>query len=590
MALRVLLADESTTIKKVMQLALQDFAVEVKAVHVGVDVVEVAKSFEPDIIFVDVLLQKRNGYEVSAEIKREHRLSDIPVVLMWSSFMDLDEGQADQSGADRRLEKPFDVENLRQIVLELVPKTRSQRLAHFLKFPDSFAEPLRKEEKTKEKQAEKQPEPVRATPPPTAAPSSARPAQPSPSSSATATKTPTRDVEATKPPPLPPREEPKPFRGLKPQDKVEQEKPQRREPEDPATSANWNMESFDDIGRFHEEAEANSAQDDDADANDDEGFEQFRITPPARTTAKPMGRSLTKPSMARDPQKDADEDGDESANEPAATDDRDPWSHQDLSRFKLDLPPVSVENEDIEIDLDIPERDQPSKDFLMRKPAGVQKNQAKPASRDEGTKTGFTNKMQRPPLALDDYSSINAKPVPSARDEKIDDDFGQEVDLEFDTEERSKKPQLRRSIDDDIPSFGTDDLPAASLELEAEDLEDEVSAPVDTDYRRSAKPMAEQSGSREQRGSTSTGSQRRAPVPSLGDDDTDDLAIGGAVPQLSPERLEEIIRAQSREIIEAVVRRVVPDLATDMIREELQRLLEDTGGGSRGDARRDRQR
>jgi hypothetical protein len=343
------------------------------------------------------------------------------------------------------------------------------------------------------------------------------------------------------------------------------------------------MESFDDIGRFHEEAEANPSLDDDA--NEDEGFEQFRITPPARTTAKPMGRSATKPSI--------DREEDEPANEPAATDDRDPWSHQDLSRFKLDLPPVSVENEDIEIDLDIPERDQPSKDFLMRKPAGVQKNPAKPASRDEGTKTGFTNKMQRPPLALDDYSSINAKPVPSARNERNDDadDFGQEVDLEFDTEERSKKPQLRRSIDDDIPSFGADDLPPASLELEPEDLEDEASVPVDTDYRRSAKPMADASMSRDPRSSgTQSSAKRRAPVPDLGDDDADDLATGGAVPQLSPERLEEIIRAQSREIIEAVVRRVVPDLATDMIREELQRLLEDTGGGSRGDARRDRQR
>jgi CheY-like chemotaxis protein len=69
MALRVLLADESSTIKKVMQLALQDFGVEVKAVPIGVDVVQVAKSFEPDIIFADILLAKMNGYEVSKATK-----------------------------------------------------------------------------------------------------------------------------------------------------------------------------------------------------------------------------------------------------------------------------------------------------------------------------------------------------------------------------------------------------------------------------------------------------------------------------------------------------------------------------------------
>ena len=91
MALRVLLADESSTIKKVISLALQDFAVEVKVVHSGVDVVEVAKQFGPDIIFADVLLQKKNGYEVCFDVKADPLLNKIPVVLMWSSFMDLDE-------------------------------------------------------------------------------------------------------------------------------------------------------------------------------------------------------------------------------------------------------------------------------------------------------------------------------------------------------------------------------------------------------------------------------------------------------------------------------------------------------------------
>ena len=68
MALRVLLADESSTIKKVMQLALQDFGVEVKSVPIGLDVSQAAKSFRPDIIFADVLLAKKSGYDVSAEL------------------------------------------------------------------------------------------------------------------------------------------------------------------------------------------------------------------------------------------------------------------------------------------------------------------------------------------------------------------------------------------------------------------------------------------------------------------------------------------------------------------------------------------
>lgn len=135
MALRVLLADESATIKKVFQLALQDFAVEVKPVITGLDVVNVAKQFKPDIIFADILLQKRNGYDISADIKKDVELGKTPVVLMWSGFMELDGDKYQASQANAHLEKPFDVNALRSLLKELVPKTTTQRLSNFLKFP-----------------------------------------------------------------------------------------------------------------------------------------------------------------------------------------------------------------------------------------------------------------------------------------------------------------------------------------------------------------------------------------------------------------------------------------------------------------------
>lgn len=142
MALRVLLADESQTIKKVIQLALQDFSVEVKPVHSGIDVIPIAKVFQPDIIFTDVLLAKKTGYDVCKDLKKDPDTSRIPVVLMWNSLMGIDEKKAAESKADRRLEKPFEVETLRQIVQELAPKTISNPISSFLNFAeiDSFKE------------------------------------------------------------------------------------------------------------------------------------------------------------------------------------------------------------------------------------------------------------------------------------------------------------------------------------------------------------------------------------------------------------------------------------------------------------------
>lgn len=120
MSLRVLLADESDTIKKVFQLALQEMQAEVKSVHSGLDVIDVALTFKPDIIFADVLLQKRNGYEICLELKQHPKLNQLPVILMWSSFMELDQNQFKKSLANDQLEKPFDADFLRDLVKKFV--------------------------------------------------------------------------------------------------------------------------------------------------------------------------------------------------------------------------------------------------------------------------------------------------------------------------------------------------------------------------------------------------------------------------------------------------------------------------------------
>lgn len=135
MALRVLLADESVTIKKVFQLSLQDFGVDVFAVTSGLDVLPVAKKNRPDILFVDVILPKKSGYDVAKEIKNDPDLKNVPVVIIWSGFMELDQARFVSCGADAHLEKPFDTQKLRHIVQSLVKKTGTQTLSEFLQFP-----------------------------------------------------------------------------------------------------------------------------------------------------------------------------------------------------------------------------------------------------------------------------------------------------------------------------------------------------------------------------------------------------------------------------------------------------------------------
>lgn len=135
MALRVLLADESSTIKKVIQLSLHDFGVEVKSVSNGLDVIPVLENFKPDIVFVDVLLSKKTGYEVCSEIKSHPLHQNVPIILMWSGFMSLDESKTLSARPDARLEKPFDSEQIRNMVMGLVPKANTNPIKDYLTFP-----------------------------------------------------------------------------------------------------------------------------------------------------------------------------------------------------------------------------------------------------------------------------------------------------------------------------------------------------------------------------------------------------------------------------------------------------------------------
>jgi CheY-like chemotaxis protein len=149
MALKVLLADDSAAIKKVVQLSLQDLGVELKAISSGKDAVEVAKQFKPHIAFVDVLLPQKSGYDVTSEIKKESSLSKVPVILLWSAFMAFDEGKYRSCGADAKLEKPFDSSALRDLVAKFVPAVSMEAPSVEFEMPIGSVPPAKKVEKPK---------------------------------------------------------------------------------------------------------------------------------------------------------------------------------------------------------------------------------------------------------------------------------------------------------------------------------------------------------------------------------------------------------------------------------------------------------
>ena len=135
MALHVLLADQSPMIQKIFKWSLQDYGVELSTLSMESDVLISVRELKPDLIFLDVILKNKNGYDLSHAIKSQKDLTSLPIVLLWTHFVKLDEAKFQSSLADRHLEKPFSVESLRRVVQELVPKTKTQPISKFLTFP-----------------------------------------------------------------------------------------------------------------------------------------------------------------------------------------------------------------------------------------------------------------------------------------------------------------------------------------------------------------------------------------------------------------------------------------------------------------------
>ena len=121
--------------KGLLFVLASEFAVDIKTVPSGLDVVSVALDFKPDIFFADILLSKKNGYDVCGEVKLHDQLKQIPFVLMWSNFMDFNMPLALKNGASDKLEKPFDSQTLKELIKRLVAKVSNHPLEGLLVQP-----------------------------------------------------------------------------------------------------------------------------------------------------------------------------------------------------------------------------------------------------------------------------------------------------------------------------------------------------------------------------------------------------------------------------------------------------------------------
>jgi CheY-like chemotaxis protein len=118
MSKKLLLADDSVVIQKLVGLSFANENIEIFSTDNGDDAVSMAREVKPDVILADVVMPGLSGYEVCEAIRQDPTLSRIPVLLLTGTFEAFDERRANSAGANGKITKPFEAQALVERVTE----------------------------------------------------------------------------------------------------------------------------------------------------------------------------------------------------------------------------------------------------------------------------------------------------------------------------------------------------------------------------------------------------------------------------------------------------------------------------------------
>jgi twitching motility two-component system response regulator PilG len=120
---KVLLIDDSNTIRRSGEIFLKQAGCEVVLAEDGFDGLSKVVEHRPDLIFIDVMMPRLDGYQACALIKNNPSFKGIPVVMLTSKDTLFDRARGKLVGSDQYLIKPF---NKKSIVDTVLMHTRKQ--------------------------------------------------------------------------------------------------------------------------------------------------------------------------------------------------------------------------------------------------------------------------------------------------------------------------------------------------------------------------------------------------------------------------------------------------------------------------------
>jgi len=118
---KILIADDETSLRQTVGRVLDMDYVVLEAAN-GEEAVEIAKGQKPDLILMDLIMPKMDGYAACSQIKADEATKGIPVVILTAVGHELNKKFATEMGAEGYITKPFTVQKLLDVITPLLAK------------------------------------------------------------------------------------------------------------------------------------------------------------------------------------------------------------------------------------------------------------------------------------------------------------------------------------------------------------------------------------------------------------------------------------------------------------------------------------
>ena len=109
---KILIVDDEQDIVESLKFVLEVSGFVCYTAYNGEDGLKLAKEIMPDLIILDVMMPKINGYKISRLLKYDSKYKDIPIIMVTARSQEEDKLIGEETGADEYITKPFDLDDV----------------------------------------------------------------------------------------------------------------------------------------------------------------------------------------------------------------------------------------------------------------------------------------------------------------------------------------------------------------------------------------------------------------------------------------------------------------------------------------------